>query len=52
MAFAAKAIPKMMTHLMSGMMQNMMSNMSESGCDPTEMRQRMFAGFVEAPKEK
>jgi hypothetical protein len=36
-AFASKAIPKMMTQLMSGMMQNMMSNMSESGCDPSEM---------------
>jgi hypothetical protein len=36
-AFATKAIPKMMAQLMSGMMQNMMSNMSESGCDPSEM---------------
>jgi hypothetical protein len=32
-AFATKAIPKMM----AGMMQNMMAHMAESGGDPSEM---------------
>ena len=36
-AFATRAIPKMMSQMMSGMMQNMMSNMDEAGCDPAEM---------------
>jgi len=33
MAWATKAMPKMM----SGMMQNMMNRMREEGCDPAEM---------------
>ena len=32
-AWAIKAMPKMM----SGMMQNMMANMRQEGCDPQEM---------------
>ena len=32
-AWAAKAMPKMM----SRMMQNMVAHMQEEGCDPTEM---------------
>jgi CheY-specific phosphatase CheX len=36
-AFATRAIPKMMSQIMSGMMQSMMAQMREGGCDPQEM---------------
>jgi ABC-type branched-subunit amino acid transport system permease subunit len=36
-AFATKAIPKMMSQIMSGMMQNMMARMREAGCAPQEI---------------
>ena len=32
-AWATRAVPK----IMSGMMQNMMANIREEGCDPQEM---------------
>lgn len=37
LAFATRAIPKMMSKMMAGMMQNMMSQMGENGCDPSEI---------------
>ncbi len=36
-AFATRAIPKMMSQVMSGMMQSMMAPMREGGCSPEEM---------------
>jgi len=36
-AFATRAIPKIMSQMMSGMMQNMMAQMGEGGCDPADM---------------
>jgi hypothetical protein len=36
-AFATRAIPKMMSQMMSGVMQSMMAQMREGGCDPQEM---------------
>jgi uncharacterized protein YneF (UPF0154 family) len=35
-AYAIKAIPKMMAQIISGMMQNMMAQMRQSGCNPAE----------------
>ncbi len=36
-AFATKAVPKMMSEMMSGMMRNMMAQMGEDSCNPAEM---------------
>ena len=37
-AFATRAIPKMMSQMMEGMMQNVMAQMGgEGACDPSEM---------------
>lgn len=36
-AFATKAIPKMMSRMMSQMMTSMMSEMGDGDCQPAEM---------------
>ena len=37
LAYATRAIPKMISKMMAGMMQNMMSQMEAEGCDPSEI---------------
>lgn len=37
LAYATRAIPKMMSKMMAGMMQTMMSQMEANECDPSEI---------------